>query len=107
MAEIKKKLKQAVKMATPYRAAAKAVKVAKAVGAGVADYNTKNKSAHTRALNMVGAEQKERIQNVGRPGSPTPYGTNTFYGKATEKANEIKKSEGISLRSSVRSKLGL
>lgn len=85
----------------------KAIKVVKAVATGVADYHKKNKKIHADALNVVGAEQKHRIANVGKHGSPTPYGTNAFYGKASETAKQMKKEQGVSLRASVRSKLGL
>lgn len=93
-------------MIAPY-VVKKALKVTKAVATGVADYHAKNKKIHKDALNKVGAEQRERIQNVGQPGAPTPYGTDAFYGKASETAKQMKKEQGVSLRSSVRSKLGL
>ncbi len=81
--------------------------VAKAVATGYADYRKKNNAIHKEALDRVGAEQQQRISTVGQFGSPTPYGTDAFYGKAEETAKQIKKERGVSLRSSIRGKLGL
>ena len=87
----------------------KAIKVVKAVVTGVADYQKKNKKIHADALKVVGAEQNQMIDTIHRNAgdAPTPMGVNAFYGKAEEKAKQMKKEQGVSLRSSIRNKLGL
>ena len=59
----------------------KALGIARDVAGGTKDYVRENKAVHQEALNIVGAEQQQRIRNVGQYGSPTPYGTNEFYGE--------------------------
>jgi len=92
----------------PIKKAIKKVgQVAKAVATGYADYRKKNNAIHKEALEKVGAEQQQRISTVGQFGSPTPYGTDAFYNKAEGEAKKMKQERGVSLRSSVRAKLGL
>ena len=81
--------------------------VAKAVVTGYADYRKKNNAIHMEALDRVGAQQQHMISQVGQPGAQTPMGTNAFYNKAEQEAKKIKQERGVSLRSSIRGKLGL
>ena len=103
MANIREGLSKALNIATaPARAA---VNVTSDVVGGARDYVKKNNEVHKTALNKVGAEQKTRIANVGQHGSPTPYGTDAFYGKASEEAKKMKKAQGISLTKSIGARL--
>lgn len=85
----------------------KVVKVAQAVVGGAIDYRNADIAAHAQAATIVGAHQKEMIRNVGTPGAPTPMGTNAFYGAVDTEAAKIKKQKNVTLRNSIRSKLGM
>lgn len=84
-----------------------ALAIPRDVVGGAMDYRREDIAAHDQAMKTVGAKQNAMISEIHRTAgnSPTPMGTNAFYGAVDQEASRIKKQKGVSLLGSIKKRL--
>lgn len=84
-----------------------ALAIPRDVVGGVKDYVKANNAVHKQALEETGVKQTAMITEIKRTAgnSPTPMGTNEFYGVSEKRAQELKRQKGISLTGSIKKRL--